>query len=152
MSLMIIYSHNTLICTSCRIKGMYRFTNWYFTLRCIQIIRGAQEHMWAAVMIGHYTYIYIIHWSPVNSPHKGQWRRALMFSLICAWTNGGANHRDAGDLRRNRAHYGVTLMTKYESWTKFVWGINKLCFIFIVTHPVKFLCIPCTHEWSLKRF
>ena len=25
-----------------------------------------------------------IHWSPVNSPHKGQWRRALVFSLICA--------------------------------------------------------------------
>ena len=26
-----------------------------------------------------------IHWSPVNSPHKGQWRGALIFSLICAW-------------------------------------------------------------------
>ena len=24
--------------------------------------------------------------SPVNYHHKGQWRRALMFSLICAWT------------------------------------------------------------------
>ena len=23
--------------------------------------------------------------SPVNSPHKSQWRRDLMFSLICAW-------------------------------------------------------------------
>ena len=23
-------------------------------------------------------------WGPMNSPHKGQWRRALMFSLICA--------------------------------------------------------------------
>ena len=26
-----------------------------------------------------------IHRSPVNSPHKGQWRGALMFSLIYAW-------------------------------------------------------------------
>ena len=26
--------------------------------------------------------------SPVNSPHKGQWRGALMFSLICARING----------------------------------------------------------------
>ena len=26
--------------------------------------------------------------SPVNSPHKGQWRGALVFSLICAWING----------------------------------------------------------------
>ena len=25
-----------------------------------------------------------VHRSPVNSPHKGQWRGALMFSLICA--------------------------------------------------------------------
>ena len=29
-----------------------------------------------------------IHRWPVNSPHKGQWRGALMFSLICAWING----------------------------------------------------------------
>ena len=28
-----------------------------------------------------------IHRSPVNFPHKGQWRGALMFSLICAWIN-----------------------------------------------------------------
>ena len=27
-----------------------------------------------------------IHRSPVNSPHKGQWRGALTFSLIYAWT------------------------------------------------------------------
>ena len=25
------------------------------------------------------------HRSPVNSPHKGQWREALIYSLICAW-------------------------------------------------------------------
>ena len=25
--------------------------------------------------------------SPVNSLHKGQWRGALMFSVICTWTN-----------------------------------------------------------------
>ena len=47
---------------------------------------------------------------PVNSPHKGQWRGAFMFSLICAWTNGWANNWDAGDFRRRRAHYDVTVM------------------------------------------
>ena len=31
-----------------------------------------------------------IHQSPVNSPHKSQWRGALIFSLICAWINGWA--------------------------------------------------------------
>ena len=51
-----------------------------------------------------------IHWSPVNSPHKGQCRGALMFSLIWAWTNGWANNRDAGDLRSHRAHYDDTVM------------------------------------------
>ena len=47
---------------------------------------------------------------PVNSPHKGQWRGALMFSLICVWTNGSVNNREAGDLRRYRVHYDVTVI------------------------------------------
>ena len=33
---------------------------------------------------------------PVNSPHKGQWRGNLMFSLICVWINGWVNNREAG--------------------------------------------------------
>ena len=52
-----------------------------------------------------------IHRSPLNSPHKGQWRGALMFSFICAWTNDWVNNREAGDLRRHRAHYDVIVMT-----------------------------------------
>ena len=40
-----------------------------------------------------------IHRSQVNSSHKGQWRRALMFSLICAWINSRVNNHEAGDLR-----------------------------------------------------
>ena len=51
-----------------------------------------------------------IHRSPVNSPHKGQWRGALMFTLICVWINGCVNNREAGDLKRYCAHYGVTVM------------------------------------------
>ena len=51
-----------------------------------------------------------IHRSPVNSPHKGRWRGASMLSLICAWTNGWVNNRDACDLRRHRDHYDVTVM------------------------------------------
>ena len=35
---------------------------------------------------------------------------ALMFSLICVWINDWVNNREAGDLRRNRAHYDVILM------------------------------------------
>ena len=51
-----------------------------------------------------------INWSPVNSPQKGQWRGVLMFSLICAWINGWVNNREAGGLRRHRAHYYVIAM------------------------------------------
>ena len=51
-----------------------------------------------------------IHWSPVNSPHKGQWRGALMFSLICTWINGWANNRETGDLRRHRSYYDVIVL------------------------------------------
>ena len=51
-----------------------------------------------------------IHRSPVNSPHKGQRRGALMLSLIGAWTNGWVNNRDAGDSRCRCAHYGVAVM------------------------------------------
>ena len=39
--------------------------------------------------------------SSVNSTRKGQWHWALMSSLICAWTKGWVNNRDAGDFRRS---------------------------------------------------
>ena len=51
-----------------------------------------------------------IHRAPGNSPHKGQWRGALVFSLICVWINGWVDNREAGDLRRHRAHYDVIVM------------------------------------------
>ena len=53
----------------------------------------------------------------VNSPHKGQWRGALMFSLICAWINGWVHNREAGDLRCHRAHYDVTVINHSFSQT-----------------------------------
>ena len=59
-----------------------------------------------------------IHRWPVNSPHKGQWREALIFSLICAWINGWVNNRETGDLRRHRAHYAVTVMDVQRDLTR----------------------------------
>ena len=55
-------------------------------------------------------FVWGIHRSPVNSPHKGQWRGALMFSLICVWINGWGNNCEAGDLRRHYADYDVTVI------------------------------------------
>ena len=37
--------------------------------------------------------------------------KALMFTLICVWTKDWVQNRDAGDLRRHRAHYDVKVMT-----------------------------------------
>ena len=58
----------------------------------------------------HWPFVREIHRSPVNSSHKGQWRGALMFPLICTWTNCWVNNRDAGDLRHQFAHYDVIVM------------------------------------------
>ena len=57
----------------------------------------------------YWPFVMGIHRSPVDSPHKGQWRGPLIFSLICAWTNSWANNRDAGHLRRHCAQYDVTV-------------------------------------------
>ena len=53
-----------------------------------------------------------IHRSPMNSPHKGQWRGTLMFSLICAWINRWVNNGEVGNLRRYHAHCDVIVMLK----------------------------------------
>ena len=58
----------------------------------------------------YWPFVLGIHRSPVNSPRKGQWRGALMFALISAWINGWINNREAGDLRRHRTYYDVTVM------------------------------------------
>ena len=55
-----------------------------------------------------------VHRSPVNSPRKGQWPGALVFSFIGPWINGWVNNRKAGDLRRHRAHYGVNVMRHWQ--------------------------------------
>ena len=58
----------------------------------------------------YWPFVWGIHQSPVNSPHKGQWRGALVFSLICARINGWVNNDEASDLWRHRTHYDVTVM------------------------------------------
>ena len=55
-----------------------------------------------------------MHRTPMNSPHKGQWRGALVFSFICAWINSWENNREAGDLRRHRAHYDFIVMLAWQ--------------------------------------
>ena len=62
----------------------------------------------------YWTFVRGIHRSPVNSPHQGQWHRALMFSFIFVRLNSSDNNGEAGDLRLLRAHYDVIVMTFIE--------------------------------------
>ena len=94
-----------------------------------------------------------IHRSPVNSLHKGQWRGALIFSLICVWINGWVNNGDTGDLSRYRAHYDVTVMEQLGptnssnartltfnllDWTNRLNGVTTdvILLVFFFTHTI----------------
>ena len=104
-----------------------------------------------------------IHRSPVNSPHKGQWRRALMFSLICAWTNGWVNNWDAGDLRPDHTHYDITVML--PSWVCFLrfylemlwiifcwWALKKTAMLTPINRILNFSLLTWLHnlKWTIK--
>ena len=59
----------------------------------------------------------------VNSPKNGQGRGALMFFYLC-WINAWVNNREAGDLRRHRAHYDAILIYAifYQKFPK-IWEL-----------------------------
>ena len=57
---------------------------------------------------GHWPFMWGIHWSLVNSPHKGQWCEYLMWSA--PGTKGWVNNHEAGDLRCHHVHYDVIVM------------------------------------------
>ena len=81
--------------TNCRLSDRYELhnyvTKWKYFPRYWPFVRG-------------------IHRSPLSSPHKGQWRGALMFSSISVRTNGSVHNRDTGDLRRHHTRNNVIVM------------------------------------------
>ena len=90
--------------------------------------------------------------SPVTGefPHKGQWRGALMISLIFARINGWVNNQAADDMRRHRTHYHVTAMD-----LRYTRAINfKLCFIWFNTDILRCLCsiLPSRIKSYLEHF
>ena len=96
-----------------------------------------------------------IHRWPVNPTHKDQWRGALMFSLMYVWTNSRGNNLDAGDLRRHRVNYDVTVM----NWTNaglFWAGTTEETTVLTVSKcnnycSWKFLLINYTHYRLIYR-
>ena len=124
---------NMLQCSKFALHSIYCF-GLYWSILQIYIFQCDLIWIWVNVRLSHcqwsdsknihddviewkhfprcWPFVREIHRSPVNFPHKGQWHGALMFSFICARINGWKNNREAGDLRRYRAHYDVIVMVK----------------------------------------
>ena len=117
--------------------GEYKYQGiLYFSHYPVEVLKEVEE--WLTMMTSSNGNIFRVTghlWPPVNSPHKGQWRWALMFSVICVWINGWVNNREAGDLRRYRAHYDVTVMLEPESrHHSILFKIRSLITIQIMIH------------------
>ena len=118
----------------------------------------------------YWPFVQGIHRSPVNSPHKGQWRGALMFSLICAWINGRVNNPDAGDFETppqplwrhcsawllNWHNYSIalTLRKQLENYSKSITRFNTELQIHMTRNKWKyFVChmyLALQQSWYCK--
>ena len=98
------------------ILNMYNQRDESFVVICVAVVRSFISSLnawWRHQMEAFSALLAIcagIHRSPVNTPHKGQWRGALMFPLIRVWINGWVNNREVGDLKRQLPHYDVIIM------------------------------------------
>ena len=91
----------------------------------------------------YWPFVWGIQRSPVNSPHKGQWRVALMFSLIYAWINDWVNNREAGDLfimtslyfggltNFCRFYRDITVSLTNDQWRWQLWSIPQIDFLWL---------------------
>ena len=104
-----------LVKACCRLAPSHYLNHCWLIIS--ELLRHSSEHD-DVIKWKHFPYYWPfvlgIHRSPVNSPHKGKWCGALMFSLICAGINGSVNNREAGDFRRHRANYDVTVMGQHD--------------------------------------
>ena len=117
--LVMAFRKNTDLKYSCNLKSFHKICGFRFVLSC---------RVWSIPFRIHDDVIkwkhFPHHWLFVrgmNSPHKCQWRGALMFPLICTWINGWVNNRDAGDLRHHSAHYDVIVKADRGELPALVW-------------------------------
>ena len=84
-----------------------KFQLWYLTTAICKQSVSAICHTFLIASSNGYIFCVTVPLcgkSPVNSTHKGQWRGALMFSLICARIYAYVNKGEAGDLRHIFRH------------------------------------------------
>ena len=106
-SLLLPGAHFTNDCSTVEIGHEWLYTPFQILIAIQFYIR----HPWRCHQIETFSALLALYAG--NSPHKGLWRKALMFTLICAWINRWVNNREAGDLRRHRAHYDVIVMDSH---------------------------------------
>ena len=134
---------------------IWRF-NWYYVS-----ISSAYNHddiiKWKHFP-RYWPFVRWIHRSPVDFPHAGQWREALVFSLIYAWTNGWANNRDAGDLRQKWPSLPAHMCVTRPRWVKYPNVISyhlfaKMVRMYMYVHfPNEKLFSSIITAWYIGRF
>ena len=111
-----LYSQTMRVCLwdiSCFVGCSLTFVNlchYYSLCKTVQCCSNHDDVIKWKQFPCYWPFVRGIHQSLVDSPHKGQWHRALMFSWICTWTNTWANNEDTNDLRRHHTHYDITVM------------------------------------------
>ena len=70
------------------------------------------------------------------------------FSLICTWTNGWVNNGEAGDLRRHRAHYNVSVMVTCCADRVYI-DFVQTALLLVGPNPIlNYLCTNGLSAWS----
>ena len=131
---------NRLITLALPRRGLLSRYSIYKSWPCNSSARNSHDDVikWKHFLC-YWPFVRGIHRSPVNSTHNDQWRGALIISLICAWTNGWVNNREAGDLIRHGAHYDVIVMQMSCSVLT-TWQATR------IVDPLMATC-PVTHKW-----
>ena len=81
------------------IWSLFQRASCCLTIVCIRIFKTFYFMMTSSnenIFPRYWPFVRGIHWLPVNSPHKGHWRGALMFSLISARINDWVNKQSWG--------------------------------------------------------
>ena len=127
---MVILDRNVHVTVMCLLSGALPHQYWHSLTVTIPLKLYYRFHddviKWKHLP-RYWLFVRRIHRSSVNSPQKGQWRGALMFSFICVWISGWVNNREAGDLRPHRAHYDVIVMLTVTTPLKLYYRFIILC-------------------------
>ena len=99
---------------------------------------------WLAICAGN---------SPVTGEFPAQRPVALVASLICVWINGCVNNREAGDLRRHRAHNDVIVMMvvniDHDEVNELM--INSKGNVSVIKQPCPWVAFLTSHTFLCRR-